>query len=349
MDTSVRVAARSRRGKLDSLVPEQLVLVVRESLFCANVASRHHTVAPELRLLRHAAGRGCEEAAWLLGLLTSEGGVPHFGRDRAARARWLARRVGEDSARGAYYGGLAVGSSDPAAGVELLRQAALRGCVPAMSALGAALLELKAEAEGRAWLRRAADASDPDGLALAARYVERSPDVALGLYQRAAALGSLHGVFEYARWAKDKTERAMLWGRWVLLSGGSYWDAREVEEVLWRLSEGHAVDRHDVQLVFVSGRELEGYEQFWDDDGRRITSGQATCVDVYLMVTYRARRAALQVLAGLRQRGFPREIAGLIGRCVYDTRREDAFAWFDGLPGDVRSALTKRQRRLSVD
>ncbi len=77
--------------------------------------------------------------------------------------------------------------------------------------------------------------------------------------------------------------------------------------------------------MFVVGRELESYDQFWDDD-KRFPDNLARCVDVFLTLTHRARVAALQTVSALPRRGLPRDVAVLIARSVYATR-EDAFAW----------------------
>ena len=79
-------------------------------------------------------------------------------------------------------------------------------------------------------------------------------------------------------------------------------------------------------VVCAAGRELEGYDQFWDD-GMHPHDSFITCLEVYLAVMHRARRAALQTVAGLKELGLPRDVAVLIGRAVYATRT-DACAWW---------------------
>ena len=80
-------------------------------------------------------------------------------------------------------------------------------------------------------------------------------------------------------------------------------------------------------VLCAAGRELEGYDQFWDAD-KQPHDSFSRCIDVYLTVTHRARRAALQTVAGLRELGLPRDVAVLIGRAVYATRT-DAWSWWE--------------------
>ena len=90
--------------------------------------------------------------------------------------------------------------------------------------------------------------------------------------------------------------------------------------------ENEQADANDVAVLCAAGRELEGYDQFWDAD-RHPRDSYLQCIDVSLTVTHRARRAALQTVAGLKELGLPRDVAVLIGRMVYTTRT-DAWSWW---------------------
>lgn len=64
-------------------------------------------------------------------------------------------------------------------------------------------------------------------------------------------------------------------------------------------------------------------------------------VTLYRDVSNRAKKAATQTTLCFRRSGFPRDIARLVGRTVYETRLEDAFAW---LKTDQKKS--KRQKRF---
>lgn len=51
-------------------------------------------------------------------------------------------------------------------------------------------------------------------------------------------------------------------------------------------------------------------------------------VNVYRRVANRAKKAAAQTTLCLRSVGFPRDVARLVGRTVYDTRLTDARYWW---------------------
>ena len=74
------------------------------------------------------------------------------------------------------------------------------------------------------------------------------------------------------------------------------------------------------EFKFVIGRELEGYEEFWEEGTHPIEFHQR-CIRFYLDEIHRARRAALQTTFGLR-RILGRDVSGMIGKMVYETRNE---------------------------
>ena len=85
-------------------------------------------------------------------------------------------------------------------------------------------------------------------------------------------------------------------------------------------------DANDVAVLCAAGRELEGYDQLWDA-GKQPNDLYLSCMELHFSVTHRARRAALQTVAGLREVGLPRDVAVLIGQMVYETRT-DAWSWW---------------------
>ena len=116
---------------------------------------------------------------------------------------------------------------------------------------------------------------------------------------------------------------ALLLARFALLRGDHSPIAVDLRSVIQRFDQANSAA--DTQLLFVVGRELEGYDQFWDA-GRHVSDQVARCIDVYLTITHCARVAALQTISSLKQRGIPRDVAVLIGRLVYATR-DDAILW----------------------
>ena len=90
-------------------------------------------------------------------------------------------------------------------------------------------------------------------------------------------------------------------------------------------AEYYAEKDRNMLVCFNMGSELEGYEQFWD---LHVPLPYGKCTELYLLILHRARRAALQMVVGLRREcGFPRDVAVLIGKYVYRTREEDPEAW----------------------
>ena len=175
------------------------------------------------------------------------------------------------------------------------------------------------------WFRKAAELNDPDGLF---RLADRVEGGRFELLCDAAARGHTLSMRRLATAFSDRlspVEAAMFGARYVLYSGDQNL-ILPAKDAVQRLRNGQA-DANDVAMLCAAGRELEGYDQLWDAD-KHPHEAFMTCIDVYLAVALRARQAALQTVAGLRELGLPRDVAVLIGRAVYATRT-NAWSWWE--------------------
>jgi hypothetical protein len=299
----------SRIDKLRSIPPDHLLLMAREWVFGDdnnNTSTAHVTKVLE-------AARGSEESGWLLDKLRSKGDIPEFGDDWKAKWRWVAEIMAtEDSPRANYYRGASLrGLDDSGTGMKLLRQSAEAGFAPAMVWLG---IELENE-EGMAWIQRAAALNDPEALReMSFRFTDRKR---FELLSDAASRGHADSIYRLANWVSDRSspvEAATFGARYILYTCDLTHEIRSV------------VESSDLAVVYAAGRELEGYEQFWDTDSHP-HDVYLHCIDAYLTIMHSARQAALQTIAGLKQY-LGRDVARLIGKMVYDTRQSDASEWW---------------------
>lgn len=210
-------------------------------------------------------------------------------------------------------------------GFALLRTSAEGGFVPAMAELGN---HQQLGEEGLIWLRKAVEHNDPCGLH---RMALNNPSARFALCTAAAKRGHPESMrllgftcFE----TLGSIECASLLARAMLLSG---WKPPSTDN-LWAgvksIKAGQA-SPGEVQLVYNFGRELEGFAQFWDANHRLGLDYQYKySIDVYLAVSHGARRAALQLILGLRERGVPRDVALMIAKFLYKSRN-DAAAWWN--------------------
>ena len=314
---------RSRRDRLASIPPDHLLLMAREWVLGDGYNTFNKSVAHVTKVLESAAARGSEESGWLLDKLRSKGAIPEFGDDWSSKWRWVAEIIAtEGSPWAQYYRGVALlelGEED--AGLKLLRQSAEAGFAPAMSWLGA---NVKGD-EKFAWIRKAAELNDPDGLNSLADLVEESR---FELLCKAAARGHARSMWRLANIFSDRlspVEVATFDARHVLYTGDRIFIGPVVGATVQRL-RAESLEANDVPVLRAAGRELEGYDKLWDA-GRPLDASRMRCIDLYLTVTHGARRAALQTVAGLREIGLPRDVALLIGRAVYATRT-DAWSWW---------------------
>ena len=128
--------------------------------------------------------------------------------------------------------------------------------------------------------------------------------------------------------------------RYVLYTGRTDYAAPVIGISAQRFIIAQA-DASDVAVLCAAGRELEGYDQLWDE-GRHPHDSFMRSIAVFLVVTHRARRAALQTVAGLREIGLPRDVAVLIGKMVYATRT-DAWSWWQQSAHAEEPAMKKRK------
>ena len=210
---------------------------------------------------------------------------------------------------------------------KLLRQAAERGFAPATAELGKHMSALENDdraKEGREWVRKGAAKHDPNGLFYAGMLDELSGPCGgrmTELYAEAAREGHAYAMIALRR--ISTLEMVVLKARSIALSANPNASPNGVYSAIRRLNN-NCSDANDAKLMFLVGRELEGCDQLWDED-RRVSEDLACCIDVYLTVSHRARFAALQTISALKQHRFPRVVAVLIARRVFETR-EDAFA-----------------------
>ena len=179
--------------------------------------------------------------------------------------------------------------------------------------------------EKLAWFRKAAELNDPAGLHQMGVLVEEGR---FELLCKAAARGHALCMWRLASEFSDRlspVEVATFGARFVLYSGNHIFVGPGIDDMVQRSRAG-SLGANDVAVLYAAGRELEGYDQFWDAC-RHPHDSYLRCINVFLTVTHRARRAALQTVAGLRELGLPRDVAVLIGKMVYATRT-DAWSWW---------------------
>ncbi len=312
---------KSRVPKLDTIPPDHLVLIAREWLkgdVCNNSSGF------VMRVLASATARGSEEAAWLLDVITrGDGSIPEFGVDWTNKCRWLAESlVDDDTARAQYYRGRALDMIGDTRGLELLRRSAASGFSAAMSVLGWRMISTK-QGEGMEWLQRGAELNDANGLCWLSQFdVTREFSLRLSA-EKHGHFGTMWILAEKHADKFDAVSRAALRARYALWSGSRV-AVFEADSALRLISELRA-GKEEWQIVFAVGRELEGFEQVWDEE-RHLTTELQKCVEFFVTVAHRARRAALQAVAALRFLGLSKDVAVLIAKLVYKTR-DDAQIW----------------------
>lgn len=291
----------SRMDKLKSIPPDHLLLMARGWIFDYNY---NKSVAHVTNVLE-AAAKGSEESDWLLDKLRSKCEIPKFNDNLHFNWTWLAEIMStEDSPRAKYYRGVSLwllGDSEDNV-MELMRQSAEAGFAPAMSWLGD-------KDDDSEWLCKAVELKDPDGI-----YALAHDDMDFELLCEAAALGNTDSMYLLARNFQDRLSHIEI----------ATFEARRILYGGW--GNCKMVNSKDIDVVYVTGRELEGYEQFWDKYNY-LDESYLRCIDVYLTVMHRARQAALQTVTGLG-RFVGRDVARLIGKMVYNTRESDSDAWW---------------------
>jgi hypothetical protein len=113
-----------------------------------------------------------------------------------------------------------------------------------------------------------------------------------------------------------------LWRAWyVLLTGTVVYDTNPV------------LPEH----MYAVGDIMEGYDQFWDE-GKRVREGFMHCINFYISIRDRVRKAALHTVLCLRRRQICRDVASLIGEMVYKNR----IAWVELLNQPSKSKRIKK-------
>lgn len=351
-----RVAAPSRRRKVDSIDPGHLLQMARQALFHGEW-NKSRSRAHVLRALMSASSRGNEEATWLLNVLQKTADSSERIEETAAssvQTADLSKRMGEatvssermvetaeqttfsaqelsqvfsgqNGARAQFYQGWCLACRGDGVCVTQWRESAENGYPPAMSQYGKCLREK----EGVVWFQRAAEMGDAEGTCLLGiSSVEK--DREFELLQLAAQRGHVYSIDRLCRVFRTRLgelETATLGARCVLLSGRRKSTNRAIRAIERRISEWWASES-DIRTMHNVGRELEGFDQIWDaTQAKAMPEVLFQCIDVYLLVLHRARRAALQTVVALRNCGMPRDVAVLIARQVYRSR-DHVIAWF---------------------
>ena len=279
---------------MDRLPATHLLQAARRWMFSTQKKWYGDTMRFAMNLLRMA---GDDESKWLLKKLNAVRGS--FG----GKYYWIdAAMMGEDSPRANYYRGRAFRHRDEMdSALRFLRRSAEAGFAPAMIEMANFGTTDQVE-----WIRKAVDLDDPTG------WFKLGP-MRFDDLCRAAERGHIlsHKILSSRFFERfSKIEVATFRARYVLLSrDGDYAGERRYESV---------------QEKFVMGRELEGYEAFWGPH-HGLHKRYQKCIRIYLDITERARRAALQTTFGLREI-LGRDVARMIGRMVYETRVPSAQA-----------------------
>jgi hypothetical protein len=96
---------------------------------------------------------------------------------------------------------------------------------------------------------------------------------------------------------------------------------------LYTLYTGHGgpiyQDMFSVHEQYVIGRDLDGFNDFWDRTRKIRKTWLIECIEIYLTHSHSARRAALQTVVALRPL-LGLDVARMIGKLVYGTRGEFA-------------------------
>lgn len=324
-DAHKRVRSRRKRvGEMDAAVLTQMVRRALVEEFA------QHSGSHIAMLAENAALRGSEEAAFVWELICKKGPIPDIDLEgslgvgallnaQLKRWNWVAQQTANDESLWALlYRGVALLRLGDPRGMTVLRAAVQRGCVPAAGELGRALFEqFHSENEGIAFLLTAADGKDATGLYWLGR---ADHERRFELWTAAAARGhilALQSMVQECSKELGVMACAALSSRAALCSGVC--DLKVLSDIDF---DGNDFTNGEKAIIYVVGRELEGYEQLWNC----IPQGPELRMSVvhFLHVNCAARRAALQTLH-LR---VPRDVAVLIAMAVYRTR-EDALAWWD--------------------
>jgi hypothetical protein len=240
------------------------------------------------KVLKSAASRGDSESAWLLDKLHSKGTTLKI----ASKERWVAdvmESESKSSSMAQYYRASAMCRlGEHTSFLRLIRQSAEGGYAPAMARMGHMSTDVDTRLD---WITKATKLKDPDALFYSFVYVNDG------------------NGYDHCLNAINHPERAtfiqnaVFCARYVLYSG-------DVSFI--------PLSTVSLPVLYAAGREIEGYDQFWDK-GRHPHEAYQRAIDVYLTELHRARRAALQATFCLSV-SLGKNVARLIGKMVYQTR-----------------------------
>jgi hypothetical protein len=302
--------------KLASIPASHLLFIAREWLF--GEMNKNKSVGHLTKILRAIADRRddplSEEGTWLLQTLQC---IPDVGR-----LAWLERVTrNEDNPWSNYYRARAlfrVIGSPVSVVLFPLRKSANAGFAPAMALLWL-LLPNETEEEKEQWGRKALQLNDATALYELSMLSESDDDNAFTHCYAAAMQGHLRGMlFLVTKFLTrlSPIDAAKFSARYALYTGKT--DCRILGNQPLSLED-----------LYVAGRELEGYEQLWDDyNCGRINQDSKAAIEVYACVTNRARASALQTVMVLKSKCGGRDVARLIGQFVYGTRQQCVDVWW---------------------
>lgn len=325
----------SRIPKAEQIPVECSLSLVRD--WIANRTSFCKTTAPLIELLKSAAPRN-EEARWLLSVFQS---VPENAKELKIALSLAENATGWSQ----YYRALLLNGAAPETQVSLvllplLRESAELGFVPAMTKYGS-LLSIYGNLEtALTWLNKAAKGGDLEALleqnghfGSHADQILANPQKSFYAYFIAARHGNFVAMSELiSNSAISNLERAIWKARLILFRLFPHCEVT-IDEIrsflLYRLPMNSY--RPSLHCIYVVGRELEGYEQLWEQANHHElkNSPYERCIGIYLVISNRARVAALQTLVAMLKCGIHRDIARLIAQRVYATREHFAFDWYE--------------------
>ena len=318
----------SRRSKLDSIDPTHLLLAAREWLFRSNNDDYFCSYNYFRKLLASATSRGNEEACWIFAFVVS---LEKSGTIKPKEPNLVFRDITElmisrdpDSPLAKYYRGMyfRTGLIDPDLGVVLLLQSAQDGFAPAMG-------ELRTFDD---WVKKAAELGDPGGIYQAAFMSDNSDETRVEMILKAARMGYPHAIdnliFEVN---PDSLDVVRMLARYMFIMRlSSYLDYLLDNSILRLLRNSAPLETcEQMQIIYVIGQELEGYEELWDKNAGCPGVEMQRCIDFYLDISCRARQTAVYTYLVFR-RSLGRDIAGVVAKLVFGTRTYDAKAWCNG-------------------
>jgi hypothetical protein len=303
----------SRLDKLLSIPVDHILLLVRECIFGSRSCSQFDLETHVKKLLESCIKRGDDESSWLFEKLRD---ISLCEENIIARSTSLANIMAmEDTPRAQYYEGMLRLWFDDNLSIKLLLRSANSGFVPAMAAIGEELKSLH-------WIKKAAKRKDPFGLWLLGSHKKNMRDYDYNFIFAAAECGydwamrvvGLHYSMRLPSW----NDALRYYARYILYSMN--------DNDCGNYIRTDTTNTNDLKGMYVIGSEIEGYAALWyqNYEPQRCL---LKCIEVYLTIMHHARRAALQATGEFR-RHVGRDVAGLIGKMVYNTRTDVQVWWW---------------------